>query len=94
MKKLSKEELKRAAGIPITTPRDFSLYNGSPYECVCGSVHAFNEFSSQAFVSSGVNAKFVVQCQNNQDAATIIETKHKFLIKFDRFISLAGYIQD
>lgn len=93
MKKLTREEFKRAAGTPIMKIRDFSLYNGSPFECVCGSIHSFNEFAGQAFVSTGVNAKFMVPCPNNENAATLIETKHKFLIKFDRFISLAGYTE-
>lgn len=94
MKKLSREAFKLAAGIPVLKLRDFSLYNGAPYECVCGSIHSFSEFSGQAFVSTGVNAKFMIQCPKNKNAATLIETKHKFLVKFDRFISLGGYIEE
>lgn len=93
MKKLSKEEFKKAAGIPIMKIRDFSLYDGAPYECVCGSTHSFNQFSSEAFVSTGASAKFMVQCPANQNAVTLIKTKNKFLIMFDRFVSLAGYME-
>jgi hypothetical protein len=35
----------------------------------------------------------MVQCPDNQNAATLIKTKNKFLILFDRFISLAGFIE-
>jgi hypothetical protein len=94
MKKLNRDEFKRAAGIPITRIRDFSLYNGAPYECVCGSIHSFSEFSGQAFVSTGVNARFMVPCPDTKNAATLIETRNKFFVKFDRFISLAGYVEE
>ena len=78
--------------MPVTHNRDFSLYDGSPYECVCGATHNFNQFSAKHFVSSGANAKFVVPCPDNPNAATLIKTKNKFFIKFDRFVSLAGCV--
>lgn len=92
MKILNREEFKKAAGMPILKDRDFSLYNGTPYECVCGLTHSFSEFASQAFVATGVNAKFMTPCPK-QDAVTLIETKHKFLVKFNGFVSLAGCIE-
>ena len=35
----------------------------------------------------------MVQCPDNENAATLIKTKNKFLILFDRFVSLAGCMQ-
>jgi hypothetical protein len=92
LKILSKNEFVKAAGMPVTHNRDFSLYDGAPYDCVCGNAHTFNQFSGQHFASSGVSAKFVVQCPDNPNAATLIKTKNKFLIFFARFVSLAGCV--
>ena len=93
MKLLSREDFKKSAGIPLLQNRDFSLYDGSPYECACGETHKFNQFSRQAFSSTGTNVKFMIQCPNNKNVATLIKTKNKFLILFDRFITLSGYIE-
>lgn len=57
-------------------------------------MHSFSEFSGQAFVSTGASAKFMVPCPDNENAATIIKTKNKFLVIFDRFVSLAGFIDE
>ncbi|WP_143752716.1 hypothetical protein [Massilia psychrophila] len=94
MKILTKQEFMKAAGNPITHNRDFSLYDGAPYECVCGATHTFSQFSGQHFGSSGASAKFIVQCLNNQNSATLIVTKNKFIILFDKFISLAGCVSN
>jgi len=93
MKILNKEEFKKAAGTPLFQNRDFSLYDGAPYECVCGATHRFSQFSGQHFASTGGGAIFIVQCPDNENAATLIKTKNKFLILFDRFVSLAGCMQ-
>ena len=93
MKLLNREEFKNAAGTALFHNRDFSLYDGAPYDCVCGEKHHFSQFSGQHLASTGGSAKFIVQCPDNQNAATLIKTKNKFLILFDRFISLAGYIE-
>ena len=93
MKLLNREEFKKAAGTPLFHNRDFSLYDGAPYECVCGATHYFSQFSGQHFASTGGRAKFMVGCPVNQNAATLIETKNKFLILFDRFVSLAGCVE-
>lgn len=93
MKLLNREEFKKAAGTPLFHNRDFSLYDGAPYECACGATHSFSQFTGQHFASTGGSAKFMVQCPNNQNAATLIKTKNKFLILFDRFVSLAGCIE-
>jgi len=93
MKMLSKNKFIEEAGSPIFQARDFSLYDGSPYECACGSVHRFQQYAgAQHFQSSGARAKFMVQCPDNTNTATLIETRNKFLVMFDRFVSLAGHI--
>ena len=93
MKILTKHEFAEAAGIPMINDRDFSLYDNAPYECVCGATHSFSQYSGQPFGSTGASAKFMVQCPVNPNAATLIKTKNKYLMFFDRFISLAGYIE-
>ena len=93
MKLLNTEEFKKAAGAPFFHNRDFSLYDGAPYDCVCGEKHHFSQFSGQHFSSTGGSAKFMVQCPDNQNAATLIKTKYIFLILFDRLIPLAGCIE-
>lgn len=93
MKMLNREEFKAAAGTPLFKNRDFSLYDGAPYECACGSTHKFYQYGDiQHFGANGGNAKFMVQCPNNKNVATIIKTKNKFLFIFDRFISVAGHV--
>ena len=95
MKMYNREEFKTVAGTPLFHNRDFSLYDGAPYECACGSIHEFYQYrGAQHFGSNGGNAKFMVQCPENKSAATIIKTKNKFLLIFDRFVSLAGHIGD
>ena len=79
MQLLNREEFKKAAGTPLFHNRDFSLYDGAPYACVCGEKHYFSQFSSQHFASTGGSAKFMAQCPDNQNAATLIKTKNKFL---------------
>lgn len=94
MKILAKQKFLEAAGIPVSNNRDFSLYDGAPYECVCGGIHTFSQYSGQNYGSTGASAKFMVQCPDNPNAATIIKTTNKYLMFFDRFISLAGYIEN
>ncbi len=90
MQLLTKNELIRTAGNPITHNRDFSLYDGAPYNCACGSVHYFDQYSSQHFASSGASAKFLAPCPDEEGTATLIKTKNKFLMFFDKFVSIAG----
>ena len=94
MKLLNREDFKKAAGTPLFNNRDFSLYDGAPYECVCGGTHYFSQFSGQNFASTGGSAKFMVQCPDKQNAATLIKTKNKMLLFFDKFVSLAGCVED
>ena len=94
MKMLDRQSLIKELGMPLTKRRDFSLYDGSPYECVCGQWHSFSQFSSQAFGSTGASAKFLVECPNNKNAGTIIKTKNKYIILFDKFISIAGHVDN
>lgn len=95
MKMLREFEFIAEAGIPNHQARDFSLYDGAPYACACGSRHEFYQFAeSQLYLSNGANAKFVMQCPDNPKALTLIKTKNKFLFIFDRFVSLAGYISE
>lgn len=94
MKILNSEEFMAEAGIPLYHNRDFSLYDGAPYECACGSIHEFYQHrGTQHFGTDGGNAKFMVQCPNNENVSTIIKTKNKLLIMFDRFVTLAGHIR-
>ena len=93
MKLLTEREFAIEAGNAITHNRDFSLYEGEPYQCVCGQVHAFSQ-SSKLLVTNGGNAKFLTRCPRNPNAATIIKTKNKFVMFFDQFISLGGFISD
>ena len=93
MKILGKFDFLAEAGLPVHQARDFSLYDGAPYACACGSTHAFNQFGEhQLYASNGTNAKFMMQCPNNDSVVTLIQTKNKFLILFDRFVSLAGCV--
>ena len=91
MKILSFFDLLAFAGPPIHEARDFSLYDGAPYSCACGSTHTFHQHGKhQLYGSHGVNARFMMQCPDNGSVVTMIETKNKFFIFFDRFVSLAG----
>lgn len=91
MKILNKFELLALAGLPLHQSRDFSLYDGAPYECACGTSHTFYQFGKhQLYGATGANARFLMQCPKNDTVVTLIQTKNKFLIFFDRFISLAG----
>lgn len=94
MKLLNREEFKKVAGTPLFQNRDFSLYDGAPYDCVCGEKHHFSQFSGQNFASTGGSAKFMVQCPDNQKAATLIKTKNKYIIFFDCFVSIAGCMDE
>lgn len=95
MKMLNKEKFAAEAGVPLFHNRDFSLYDGTPYECACGSVHTFHQYRGvQHFGSTGINAKFMIQCPNHVNIFTLIKTKYKFVFIFDEFTSLAGYIGD
>ncbi|WP_303293819.1 hypothetical protein ACMC9M_11390 [Pseudomonadota bacterium 24LQ007] len=95
MKMLSREELVKEAGTPLFQNRDFSLYDGAPFDCACGSVHSFNQYgNTQHFASTGGSAKFMVECPQNGNVLTLIKTKNKLFIMFDRFVSLAGHTGD
>lgn len=90
---LNRVEFKAEAGTPLFDNRDFSLYDGAPYECACGAIHNFYQYSCpQHFGSNGGNAKFMVQCPDDKNVATLIKSKNKFLFIFDRFVSLAGHV--
>ena len=93
MKILGKFDFLAEAGLPVHQTREFSLYDGAPYACACGSTHTFNQFGGhQLYASNGTNAKFMMQCPKNDGVVTLIQTKNKFLIIFDRFVSLAGCV--
>lgn len=88
---MSKEALVAAAGIQDPNYRDMSVYDGKPFECACGSTHEFYSYLNKSnFATNGANAKMIVSCPSNTDTYTLIKTKYKFMVMFDRFISLAG----
>jgi len=92
MKMLNRQDFYAEAGTPVHRNRDFSLYDRAPYQCACGSTHKFQQFAYEDnYASSGTSAKFVVQCPNDENLLTLIKTKNKFMIAFDRFVSLAGH---
>lgn len=94
MKMLNKQDFYAEAGTPVFRNRDFSLYDGAPYQCSCGSTHNFQEYAYEDnYASSGASAKFIVKCPKNENVLTLIKTKNKFLVAFDRFVSLAGHIK-
>lgn len=92
MKILNMEDFIIEAGIPMPQNfRDMSGYNGNPFECTCGERHNFeSSMDFRNFATNGANAKMMVTCPNNQNLTTLIKTKYKFLVIFDRFVSIAG----
>lgn len=75
--------------------RDMSAYNEKPFECACGKVHNFNSIMDyRNFVTNGANARMIVTCPYDESIATLIQTKYKFIVVFDKFISLAGHKGD
>lgn len=90
MEMLDNLDFQLAAGTRINT-RDMSAYSGKLFKCACGSEHQFEPYMDyRNFGSTGANAKMMVTCPQDSSFATIIETKYKFMIFFDRFVSLAG----
>lgn len=71
--------------------RDMSPYDGKPFQCACGKEHLFQSYMDHRnFGTTGANAKIMVTCPENSSYATLIHTKYKFLVIFDKFVSLAG----
>ena len=67
------------------------IYNAHQYSCVCGSTHQFNNKLVVAnYGSSGANVKMIVMCPEEL-GGTLIESKMKWMVKFDKFISFAGW---
>lgn len=86
------DELLKIAGNRMSS-RDMSAYNGNTFDCVCGHSHTFNSCLNIAnFGTTGNNARMVVMCPINTGCLTLIQTKYKFLVVFDKFISLAGHV--
>ena len=93
MKFLGKEEFLIEAGLQVPNGRDMSAYDGKSFQCACGSTHEFQSYMDyRNFGTTGANAKMMVTCPRNPEIATLIQTKNKFLVVFDRFESLAGCI--
>lgn len=66
------------------------IYNSHQYSCVCGLKHQFNNKLVVAnYGSTGANVKMIVMCPEEL-GGTLIESKMKWIVKFDKFISLAG----
>ena len=91
---LNKKDFYAEAGSPVFRNRDFSLYDKAPYQCSCGSTHDFRQHSYEDnYSSSGSSTKFVVKCPKDENVLTLIKTKNKFVVAFDRFVSVAGHIK-
>lgn len=91
MKILNPEALLIQAGTEIPYKRDMSAYDGKLFQCACGNEHEFQSYLDyRNFGASGANAKMIVACPRDTNIFTLIETKYKFLVIFDKFISLAG----
>ncbi|WP_044414206.1 hypothetical protein [Thiomicrospira microaerophila] len=86
------DELLLMAGHQIPA-RDMSAYDGKPFQCACGKTHSFNTsyMDFRNYGSTGVNAKMLVVCPDDPRYSTLIQTKYKFMVIFDRFESLAGH---
>lgn len=94
MKMLSKADFMEEAGLPMPTGRDMSFYNGRSFDCACGQTHEFSSFRNFTnFITNGGNAKMIVVCPRNPDINTLIKTKYRFFVIFDRFISIAGSLR-
>lgn len=91
MKYLDLDDFILTAGLPMHQ-RDMSAYNGKSFDCACGQRHEFDSYMLNYlnFVASGANAKMIVNCPLDARFSTLIETKYKFLVIFDRFHSIAG----
>lgn len=76
--------------------RDMSPYNGKPFQCSCGRTHEFDSsyLDYRNFGASGANSRMIVTCPSNPTYTTLIQTKYKFMVVFDRFISIAGCSMD
>lgn len=83
------------AGMQMPT-RDMSAYDGKPFNCSCGRTHTFNSTFKdyRNFATSGANARMIVTCPDNSSYSTLIQTKYKFMVVFDKFISIAGCFMD
>ena len=91
MKNLNTEEFLFEAGAQMTFHRDMSYYNEKSFQCACGSEHDFYDYMNYSnFGTSGINAKMIVTCPKDPKFSTLIKTKYKLLVVFDKFISLAG----
>lgn len=91
MKQLNVEQFLIEAGGRLPNERDMSAYNGKAFQCACGQEHEFESYMDyRNFFTTGANAKMVVTCPRDSTFATLIQTKYKFMVVFDRFISLAG----
>ena len=95
MKNLNVEAFLLEVGARMPFSRDMSAYDGKLFQCACGSEHEFQSYMDyRNFASSGANAKMIVTCPKNTAFSTLIITKYKFFVVFDRFVSLAGCKMD
>jgi hypothetical protein len=91
MKMVHSFELIAEAGMMMPI-RDMSAYDGKEFDCACGRKHSFNStlMSYRNFGTTGANARMIVSCPLDSSYNTLIQTKYKFLVVFDKFISIAG----
>jgi len=92
MRIVSMTSLLIEAGQPMFA-RNMSDYVGKLFHCSCGDTHIFQSYMDfQNFAASGVNAKMIVTCPDDSNISTLIQTKYKYLVVFDRLDSLAGCV--
>jgi hypothetical protein len=92
MKLVDLEDLMLMAGHQLPA-RDMSAYDGKPFQCACNKTHAFQSayMDFRNYGATGVNAKMLVACPDDPRFSTLIQTRYKFMVIFDRFESIAGH---
>ncbi len=91
MQMLDIETFLAQAGMPMHR-RDMSAYDARLFNCACGRTHVFASFilDYSNHATTGANARMIVTCPSEPAYFTLIQTKYKFMVVFDRFISIAG----
>ena len=90
MNLLDEQSFEKECGKMMPLRRNMSVFDGTSFQCACGSTHTFNSFNINV-VTEGFNGKFVVMCPSNQQYLSLIKTKMKYLVSFQGFEYIAGH---